>query len=82
MNKIRKAAVLSTVSVSLSLIITAGWVLLTPITVYAASCCANCGIAATVCCSGNGACEATDGWGCKASNGSYVAPMIRLCEVY
>lgn len=82
MKIIQKAAALSTLSLSLSLIVTAGWLLLTPITVYASSCCAKCGIAADVCCSGSGACEATDGWGCKASNGSYVAPMIRLCEVY
>ena len=81
MNKIQKAAVLSAVSLSLSLILTAGWVLLTPITVYAASCCAKCGIAPDVCCSGTGACVASDGWGCRASNGS-LAPMIRVCEVY
>jgi hypothetical protein len=82
MKKIQKAAVISTVSLSLSLIVTAGWVLLTPITVYAATCCAKCGIAPDVCCSGTGACEATDGWGCRASNGPFVAPMIRVCEVY
>jgi hypothetical protein len=82
MKKIQKVAVLSTLSLSLTLIITAGWVLVTPITVYASSCCAKCGPAPDVCCSGSGTCSATDGWGCRASNGSYVAPMIRLCEVY
>ena len=82
MKKIQKAAVLSALSLSLTLTITAAWVLLTPITVYAANCCAKCGPAPDVCCSGTGACFATDGWGCRASNGSYVAPMIRLCEVY
>jgi len=82
MNNIKKAAVLSALSLSLTLIITAGWILLTPISVYAADCCASCGVAPAVCCSGSGACQATDRWGCKASNGPYVAPMIRLCEVY
>ena len=82
MKKIQKAAVLSALTLSLTLIITAGSVLLTPITVYASSCCAKCGPAPDVCCSGTGGCSATDGWGCKASNGSYVAPMFRLCEVY
>ena len=83
MNKIEKAAVLSTLSLSLSLVATTGWILLTPIRVYAATCCANCGSGAPeVCCTGTGKCVATDGAGCRASNGPSVAPVIRNCEVY
>lgn len=82
MNKIQKAAVLSTLGLSVSLVVATAWILLTPIKVYAATCCANCGPAPSVCCTGTGKCEATDGAGCRASNGPFVAPMIRSCEVY
>jgi hypothetical protein len=82
MKKIQKAAVLSILSLTSTLIFTAGWVLLTPITVYASTCCANCGIAPAVCCMGTGQCTATDGSGCRASNGPYVAPMIQSCQVF
>jgi len=78
----KKASTISFLSASLILVLASLAVLLTPITVYASSCCARCGPAADVCCSGSGACFATDGWGCRASNGSFVAPMIQLCEVY
>jgi len=82
MKKIQKAAVLSILSLTLTLILTAGWVLLTPITVYASTCCADCGIAPAVCCTGSGECTATDHSGCRASNGRYAAPMIQVCQVF
>ena len=83
MSKIVKAVVLSTLTLSLCLIVTTGWILLTPIRVYAATCCADCGPSAPeVCCTGTGVCVATDKSGCRASNGQSLAPMIRNCQVY
>lgn len=78
----KKLSILSSLTLSLCLLGTTCWLLVSPITVKAADCTASCGIAPSVSCSGSGACYAQDGWGCKASNGPHSAPMINLCQVY
>jgi hypothetical protein len=80
--KIKKTAVLSAITLCLSLFGATGWILITPITSKAATFTASCGVAPDVTCTGSGECVATHGWGCKASNGDGCAPMIQLCQVY
>lgn len=58
-----------------SLVVLSGWLILNPISVFAASCTAQCPGRASVTCGGNGAsvCTAIDGQGCTSNLGGAQA---------
>jgi hypothetical protein len=73
----KKTALVSTLALCTGLFVTTLIVLLKPLTVYAATCIAQCQTG-SVSCTGN-ECSATDGVGCKYTSGGKV--QEKKCDV-